>query len=163
MVICYSSKGKLKRLCTIDSQVKNSASKCRFTFTRYVNLKQLSEFSASVLSFLQTGYQHIYYIWSLGLGSPEGEKWYHLICSFRLPWWLSGKESACQCRRHGFKLWVGKIPWRRKWQPCLEIPRTEEQMKKMWWINTEGSITHPFKRWKFCLLWQRGWTLRTSC
>ena len=18
------------------------------------------------------------------------------------PWWLSGKESACQCRRHGF-------------------------------------------------------------
>ena len=19
-----------------------------------------------------------------------------------LPWWLSGKESACQCRRHGF-------------------------------------------------------------
>ena len=22
-----------------------------------------------------------------------------------------------QCRRHGFDLWVGKIPWRRKWQP----------------------------------------------
>ena len=34
-----------------------------------------------------------------------------------LPWWLSGKEPACQCRRHGFHLWVGKIPWRRKWQP----------------------------------------------
>ena len=32
----------------------------------------------------------------------------------------SGKEPACQCRRHkrcGFNLWVGKIPWRRKWQP----------------------------------------------
>ena len=27
------------------------------------------------------------------------------------------KESACQCRRHGFSPWVGKIPWRRKWQP----------------------------------------------
>ena len=27
------------------------------------------------------------------------------------------KESACQCRRCGFDLWVGKIPWRRKWQP----------------------------------------------
>ena len=24
---------------------------------------------------------------------------------------------AQQCRRHGFSLWVGKIPWRRKWQP----------------------------------------------
>ena len=34
-----------------------------------------------------------------------------------LPWWLSGKESACQCRRHGFNPWGGKIPWRRKWQP----------------------------------------------
>ena len=27
-----------------------------------------------------------------------------------LPWWLSGKEFACQCRRHGFDPWVGKIP-----------------------------------------------------
>ena len=32
----------------------------------------------------------------------------------------SGKEPACQCRRHR-RLWfddrVGKIPWRRAWQP----------------------------------------------
>ena len=34
-----------------------------------------------------------------------------------LPWWLSGKDSACSCRRHGFDPWVGKIPWSRKWQP----------------------------------------------
>ena len=34
-----------------------------------------------------------------------------------LPWWLSGKESACHCRRHTFGPWVGTIPWRRKWQP----------------------------------------------
>jgi len=31
-----------------------------------------------------------------------------------LPWWLSGKESTCQCRNSGFDPWVGKIPWRRK-------------------------------------------------
>ena len=38
-----------------------------------------------------------------------------------------GKESTCQCRRcrkHRFHPWVGKIPWRRKWQltqySCLE-------------------------------------------
>ena len=39
---------------------------------------------------------------------------------FGLPWWLSDKEPACQCRRHKrcwFDLWVGKIPWKRKWQP----------------------------------------------
>ena len=26
------------------------------------------------------------------------------------PWWLSGKESACQCRGYGLDLWSGKIP-----------------------------------------------------
>ena len=31
-------------------------------------------------------------------------------------WWLSSKESTCQCRRHKFDPWVGNIPWRRKWQ-----------------------------------------------
>ena len=35
-----------------------------------------------------------------------------------LSWWLSGKEYTCQCRRWGFDSWVGKIPWRRKWQPA---------------------------------------------
>ena len=36
---------------------------------------------------------------------------------YNLPRWLSGKESACQCRRRGFDPWVRKVPWRRKWQP----------------------------------------------
>ena len=38
----------------------------------------------------------------------------------RFPRWCSDKESTCQGRRHergGFDPWVGKIPWRRKWQP----------------------------------------------
>ena len=34
-----------------------------------------------------------------------------------LPWWLSCKESACQCRRWRFNPWVRKIPWRGKLQP----------------------------------------------
>ena len=32
----------------------------------------------------------------------------------------SGEEPACHCRRYkrlGFNPWVGKILWRRKWQP----------------------------------------------
>ena len=36
-----------------------------------------------------------------------------------LLWWLSDKESACQCRRLRFDSWVRKISWRRKWQPTL--------------------------------------------
>ena len=34
--------------------------------------------------------------------------------------WHSGKESACQSRRHErctFDPWVRKIPWSKKWQP----------------------------------------------
>ena len=33
---------------------------------------------------------------------------------------ISGKESACQCRRFkrcGFDPWLRKIPWRMAWQP----------------------------------------------
>ena len=33
-----------------------------------------------------------------------------------LPRWLSGKESAWQCKKCVFDPWVGKIPRRRKWQ-----------------------------------------------
>ena len=40
-----------------------------------------------------------------------------VIIISRLSQWLIDKESACQCRRHGFDPWVGKIPWTRKWQP----------------------------------------------
>ena len=36
------------------------------------------------------------------------------------PGGASGKEPACQyrrCKRRGFDPWVGKIPWKRTWQP----------------------------------------------
>ena len=39
------------------------------------------------------------------------------LFTLEFPRWLSGKGPICQCRRHQFKPWVGKIPWRKKWQP----------------------------------------------
>ena len=30
------------------------------------------------------------------------------ILLYGLPWWLSGKESPCQCKRSRFNVWVGK-------------------------------------------------------
>ena len=50
------------------------------------------------------------------------------------PGGASGNEPACQRRKHkrrGFDPWLGKIPWRREWQPlssilAWRIPRTEE-------------------------------------
>ena len=43
------------------------------------------------------------------------------------PGGTSGKESACQCRRHkrhGFHLQIRKIPWRRKWEMQWEMQPT---------------------------------------
>ena len=40
------------------------------------------------------------------------------------PGGASGKEPCCKCRthkRHGFKPLVGKIPWRRAWQPTPQL------------------------------------------
>ena len=44
-----------------------------------------------------------------------------LHSSTGLPRWFSSKESTCQCRRHWFNPWVGKSPWRRKWQPTSVV------------------------------------------
>ena len=54
---------------------------------------------------------------SLGAGNGNPLQ-YYVLCG--LPRWLSGKESACQCRRRRksrFNPCVEKIPWSRKWQP----------------------------------------------
>ena len=50
------------------------------------------------------------------------ESWFNFWSEYTdsklwLPRRLSGKESSCQCGRLRFDPWVGKIPWRRKWEP----------------------------------------------
>ena len=55
-------------------------------------------------------------------------------------WWLSGKESACQCRRHEFNPWVQKLPWGGNGKPfqysCLENP-----MDRGAWRATVHGVT----------------------
>ena len=61
------------------------------------------------------------------IGSQRvGHDWNVLACTHRsmrdisFPGGTSFQEPTCQCRRHkrdGFDTWVGKIPWRRAWQP----------------------------------------------
>ena len=56
-------------------------------------------------------------------------------------WWLSGKETTCQCRRCmrcRFDHQVGKIPWRRKWQPIpVFLPGKSQGQRSLtgynWW------------------------------
>ena len=57
-----------------------------------------------------------------------------------LPWWLSGKEATCQCRRCGFKPCVGKIPWRRKWQPTpIFLPEESSWTEEPGGLQSKGS------------------------
>ena len=45
------------------------------------------------------------------------------FCHFSL-WWLRRYSVSLQCGRPGFSPWVGKISWRRKWQPTpVFLPR----------------------------------------
>ena len=42
---------------------------------------------------------------------------YTCICENGLPCWLKWLRILLQCRKPRFDPWVGKIPWRREWQP----------------------------------------------
>ena len=53
---------------------------------------------------------------SLRLYFPQRNKGNYLWKT-ELPWWLWWLRICLQCRKPGFDLWVGKIPWRRKLQP----------------------------------------------
>ena len=59
-----------------------------------------------------------------------------------LPGDSDGKESTCQCRRHGFHPWVGNIPWRRKWQATpVFLPRRLHGQRRLVgyspWVRSE--------------------------
>ena len=88
--------------------------------------------------------------------------------------WLLGfpgdascKEPTCQCRRYKrqrFNPWMGKIPWRRKWQPtaifCLGNPKDREawwatvhRVAKSWTWLKQLSLQHT--QWLLSVLRQR--------
>ena len=58
-----------------------------------------------------------------------------------LPWWRSGKDSSCQyrsCRTCRFDPWVGKILWRRKWQPTPVFLPGKAHDGGAWWATVHG-------------------------
>ena len=78
-----------------------------------------------------------------------------------LPRWHSGEESTCQfrrCKRSGFDLWVGKIPWSMKCQPTPVFCLINSMDRRAWqalpwgwkesdarWANTH---THTHTQWQ---------------
>ena len=85
-----------------------------------------------------------------------------------------GKEPTCQSRRHNrhrFNPWVGKIPWRRKWQPTpVFLPGKSHGQRSLVAYNPWGhkesyttecthTYTHPWtpqKTFFFFSFQQRG-------
>ena len=64
------------------------------------------------------------------------------------PGGASGKEPPCQCRRcrrPGFNPWVGKIPWRRKWQ-STPVFFLENPMDRGAWRATVHGVTQSQTR-----------------
>ena len=61
-----------------------------------------------------------------------------------LPWWLSGKESACQFRSHKFDPQSRKILWRRKWKPTpVFLPgKSHRQWSRVATVHGVARVVH---------------------
>ena len=71
-----------------------------------------------------------------------------------LPWWLSGKAFACQCRICGFNPRVWKIPWRRKWQSTPVFLPGKSHGQRIWQATVQGVIKSR--------TWLNDWTTTTT-
>ena len=130
------------------------------------------EFNSSYVLFL------IY--WALGyiklllsLLFPLFYSYYFMVC-MGLPWWLSGKESTCQCRRQGLEkkmathssILAWKIPW-------TEEPGSLQSMGSLRvghdWVTSVSHFTflHWSRKWRptpvFLPGESQGWGSLVSC
>ena len=58
----------------------------------------------------------------------------------RFPGGTNGKEPGCQCRRGKRHPWLGKMPWRRAWQPTpVFLPGKSSQRLKRLSMHVQGA------------------------
>ena len=62
------------------------------------------------------------------------EVWY--MCE--IPWWVSGKESACQAGDLGLIPGSGRSPGERKWQPTSVFLPGKSLDRGAWWTTIHG-------------------------
>ena len=82
----------------------------------------------------------------MAMGSEVGaarHKVLNLRKTLGFPGGISGKEPACRFRRHKrhrFDPWVGKIPWRRPWQPTpVSLPGKSHGQRRL--VATVWGVT----------------------
>ena len=101
---------------------KLESAKGRDTLERICNCKGSEEAYIVLRDTLTSQHQSIVVcITNPGISASFGVQnfyWGFFIYIVRdFPVGSDGKSICLQCRRSGFNPWVGKIPWRRKWQP----------------------------------------------
>ena len=55
-----------------------------------------------------------------------------------IPWWVSGKESACPAGDLGLILGSGRSPGERKWQPTSVFLPGKSLDRGAWWATIHG-------------------------
>ena len=74
----------------------------------------------------------------------------------QVPWWLRWERICLQCRRLGFDPWVGKIPWRRAWQPTPVFLHGEfHGQRSLPGYSPWGHKVSNTTEWLTLLLWLR--------
>ena len=77
--------------------------------SKYMNAEKLSPFfPQQMCAVFEVSDVPFVEIWAMNSSRPKLNM---------ASWWLRHWRVCLQCGRPGFNPWVGKIPWRRKWQP----------------------------------------------
>ena len=144
-----SSKHKVPLIYSLDCWKLSHLRLCLLPWVLCVQC--LVDLGYKFLTFFHSSGQYLRVSFKTPPGVSSGFCWYFIIAIFplRLPRWFSGKEPACQCRRHkrcGFNPWVRKMPWSRRWQPTpVSLPgglqSTGSQRAGQDWA-TEHTHTH---------------------
>ena len=59
--------------------------------------------------------------------------------------------AQLQCRRPAFDSWVGKIPWRRAWQPTAVLASLFRLFKLLVWFPSQQNETLENTKYKVSL------------
>ena len=81
--------------------------------------------------------------WSLQMTVPRLASYLQPMRDLASPGGARGTEPTCQCRRRrrrGFDPWIGKIPWRRAWQPTpVFLPGESHGQRSLAGYSPQGS------------------------
>ena len=111
----------------------------------WILLSWFSKFNGILSKIIPMTYFKSWYLYIFNLSMLEYCTCVHLFISLRfyhfyhgIPRWLSGRESACQCRRYRFSPWVNKIPWRRNSNPLQYYYWENPKDRETWWATVHG-------------------------